>query len=242
MENRILKELGTVRMSWEVISILIDVEKIGSEWLALVHREYAILDTFKVVDPQKSQKIYSGIIETLTGNVEPEKVQALEDVKCLFSWFIGDNTVPDLIKSLVFKYLFSLICLNNEIFEVMGSELTTSLLAESGYSWVAYISISFPMAKEINGWLFSVLMDIHDRLQMLLHKIDLYGAGSKLNMREQLLIHIIDSHKGIGTKHLVKKLGRSEATVRRMLSKLRRLNFIESFGKGPSLSHRIMAR
>lgn len=64
-------------------------------------------------------------------------------------------------------------------------------------------------------------LNILDGQLALLRKPDLYGLKSKLTLKEQLLLYIIENNAGIKTTAIDRKLGLSSATVKRMLNVFR---------------------
>lgn len=240
MEKSIEIEIKKIKICWKVVRLIIAIEKFDSEWPSLQLREFATLDTFGDYDCRLSHKISESIVDAFAGNVDPIKLQALANFKDLMTWYETEIGIPNLIKCLLIRCFMHFVLPESDLFLLIGSELTTSLLIECGYNWVCFLKMSYPRFQEVNYWLFDCLSDLRDNQETIRRKFDLYGAGSKLTMPEKLLIHIIGKQKGISTGSIVNKIGKSEATVRRMLAKLRQRNLIVSFGKGRATFHRVL--
>ena len=73
--------------------------------------------------------------------------------------------------------------------------------------------------------------------QNLGEKLFKYGTEQTLSIKERHLLYLIEQYSGITTSRIAVKLGKSDATVRRMLDKLRQMLLIKEEGKGSKKSH-----
>ncbi len=217
------------------------IDRFDAQWETLKSRESDLLANMSV-----QKYIFSSareeFIEDLDNCPYNIKTSISFEFHQLVFWYETDLEVHPLVRCIFFAYHLRAVLQLASLDVSHSVKMLYLLLFETGYCWIGCPNLDHIETlnfSDINNWTVSVLSMIRDGQQALLAKIDLYGTKGRLTTSEKLLLHVIDSHTDITTYRIAKKIGKSEATVRRMLSKLRALKLITTHGTGPRIFHRI---
>lgn len=234
------KEQCAFRITWSMVILISHIDRFDAKWETLKVRELELLGNISLHSFADARKDFLNYLDNCEDNIKPI---ILSEFQQLVFWYETDLEMHLLTRCIFFAYHFKNV-LNLANLDVDHFfKMMSLLLFESGYDWINYLNLDDITSINctcIIDWTISALSLIRDAQQMLLAKIDLYGNGSRLTKSEKLLVHVIDTNADITTHRIAKKIGRSEATIRRMLTKLRELKIITTQGSGPRVFHSIV--
>lgn len=173
-------------------------------------------------------------------------------MRSLIDWHDSDNDTHALVKCALFCYEFVSIHPFQDGNGRLSRLLATLLLRKYGYKWIRYVSFEHEIeaqkneyyrvlracqsqrpGEDITPWVVFFLSSLKNIQESLMRKLDSQGALQAISQREKHLLNIIEANPGIKTSDMAKKLGVSNATVKRMLDNLLSGKLIERQGIGP---------
>lgn len=89
------------------------------------------------------------------------------------------------------------------------------------------------LGEDITPWVDFFLSSLKNIQESLMRKLDTQGVIQAISQREKHLLNIIEATPRIKTSEMAKKLGVSNATVKRMLDNLLSAKLIGREGGGP---------
>lgn len=173
-------------------------------------------------------------------------------MRSLIAWHDSDSDTHALVKCALFCYEFVSIHPFQDGNGRLSRLLATLLLRKYGYQWIRYVSFEHEIesqkneyyrvlracqsqrpGEDITPWVVFFLSSLKNIQESLMRKLDTQGVLQAISQREKHLLNIIEANPGIKTSEMAKKLGVSNATVKRMLDNLRSAKLIEREGGGP---------
>lgn len=173
-------------------------------------------------------------------------------MRSLIDWHDSDNETHALVKCALFCYEFVSIHPFQDGNGRLSRLLATLLLRKYRYKWIRYVSLEHEIeshkneyyrvlracqsqrpGEDITPWVVFFLSSLKNIQKSLMRKLDSQGAIQAISQREKHLLNVIEANSGIKTSDMAKKLGVSNATVKRMLDKLIVAKLIERQGNGP---------
>lgn len=184
---------------------------------------------------------------------------ATEDaMRALVEWYYEDKNTHPLVKAAVFAYDFVNIHPFQDGNGRLSRLLSTLLLLKQGYDWIQYVSFEHEIEsrkteyyrvlrscqanrpnEEITVWIrffFSCMKNIQDQL---MKKLETQSVEQSLSPRDKSILTYIGTYPGCRSGEIAKRLGIPSPTVKRILSELLQLNFIEKHGSGPGTNYSI---
>src|SRR5690606_20686971 len=175
-----------------------------------------------------------------------------DTMRSLIEWHNSDGDTHALVKCALFCYEFVSIHPFQDGNGRLSRLLATLLLRKYGYKWIRYVSFEHEIesqkneyyrvlracqsqrpGEDITPWIIFFLSSLKNIQESLMRKLDTQGVLQAISQREKHLLNIIEANPGIKTSEMAKKLGVSNATVKRMLDNLRSAKLIEREGGGP---------
>jgi hypothetical protein len=190
-----------LHFDWRSISLLISIEKFNVQWSSIWQQESMIFENGCDIT---SYELFLAHAEERISSTHPKIFEDLESLKL---WFDTEPEIHPLVKCLLFGYIMQQVFTLHNDYSGLDLQVIIVLLFESGYTWVKHINLPLLLSSNIEDWLRSLLSSLIDEQQLLLRKLDLYGVKSKLTLKEQLLLHIIETNAGIKTTAIARKAG-----------------------------------
>lgn len=220
--------------TWSQLQILISIERFDAVWPQINNIESELLNCLRTTLPvvEKPRELFCLLLEDLKGGWIPYS----DYVDHLFFWYETDLTIHRVIKCAYINYCYNLHNPDRK----HNWRMFQSCLGNIGYDWVYYLNfehLDTVSNTTLDHWIKSSLEVLREAQLELMKKVDSGGRLQKININEQLLLHIIATYPRITTFQISRKLGRSGATVRRMLASLRNKKLITSKGNGPVVYH-----
>ena len=237
IEYHIRESIETFRLSWKMVSVLIAIERFDILWPSIRAREKEILKSIN--DQVQDFPVPASLLLNLFENCASDSRCVYDKLQRVMFWYETDIVIHPLIRCFFLAYFIQICGFDKK----NCIPITTSLLIEAGFLWVKFIpfkSWGKTESPHLDQWVLSCLSILREGQLTLLKKIDRSGTTCTLTSSERLLIYILDVDRGITTRQIARKLGKSEATVRRMLGKFRHMKIITSFGSGPKVSHELV--
>lgn len=225
--------------SWELLDLVTHIEKFGVYWQSVNENELIALEALTNSGSQR-QRPLEIIFSAAIVSTSDDRELILDRYQQLMFWFETNLTIPPLVRCSLFAYAMADALQPSKSKNESVNKFAESLLLDLGYNWVGWISpdqVCTFENKSISLWSISFLSRLRDGQQKIMQRFDRNGLAKVLTLSDRLLLHIIEYHPEITTKYIARKLGRSEVTVRRMLSRLRKMQIIRAHSSGPKRHH-----
>jgi Fic family protein len=188
----------------------------------------------------------------------PPGHQTEDAMRTLIEWYNKDVSTHPLVKSAIFTYEFISIHPFQDGNGRLSRLLSTLLLLKYEYKWIQYVSFEHEIEnrkteyyrelrscqaqrpnENITSWIdffFDALINIQEQL---LKKLETTGTVAQLSPREKSILLFIESNPGCKSGQIAEKLGIPNPTVKRILTEMVNIKFIEKFGVVPGTNYSI---
>lgn len=177
-------------------------------------------------------------------------------MKSLVDWFKDEKEVHPLIVCAVFIYEFLSIHPFQDGNGRLSRLLTTMVLLQFGYKWIEYVSFEHEIEKnkksyyrvlrscqaqrpneEVTEWIDFFLESLLSLQRKLERKLELSGMDSELSPQEKEVLTYISTNPGCKSGAIVKELGLSKATTKRIINVLTAKKMVEKYGRGAGVNY-----